>query len=263
MSRWTIEVGDGPVVATAIHAGHGMRSEVAELFALLEEDQLREEDPFTNSWLHIADHQIGVDMSRFEVDLNRPREGAVYRTPDDAWGLELWKRPMPDDVYEASLGLYDAFYTDLAVLLDKVAADHERFVVLDLHSYNHRRNGAEAAVDDPKLNPEINVGTGSLDHSAWSDVVEAFSHSMATVPFDGGHLDVRENVRFQGGHMSKWINARYEGRGCALAIEVKKIYMDEWTGVPNEGLIAEVDAVLFAAASAIRSVLAPTSVVLD
>ena len=29
--------------------------------------------------------------SRFEVDLNRPREEAVYRVPEDCWGLDVWR----------------------------------------------------------------------------------------------------------------------------------------------------------------------------
>jgi hypothetical protein len=37
--------------------------------------------------------------SRFEVDLNRPRREAVYRIPEDAWGLDIWRdEVLPDDV---------------------------------------------------------------------------------------------------------------------------------------------------------------------
>lgn len=250
------ETGEGPIIATAIHAGHHLRPEIASVLALPEATRLREEDPFTDQWLWIGDHAITVPTSRFEVDLNRPRSNAVYRTPEDAWGLELWREPLAEDAAERSLAVYDAFYERLADVCDAVAADHERFVVLDLHSYNHRRGGPDAPVDDPELNPEINVGTGSLDRPAWSDVVAAFSEAMAAHPFDGGNLDVRENVRFKGGHMSGWINDRYAGRGCALAIEVKKFYMDEWTGEPEESVIAGVGEALASAATALRQVLA-------
>ena len=44
---------------------------------------------------------------------------------------------------------------------------------------------------------------------------------------------VAENVRFKGGHFSQWINERYAGRGCALALEFKKTFMDEWSGEAN------------------------------
>jgi N-formylglutamate amidohydrolase len=255
MSEWSTSRGDGPIIATAIHAGHDLRPEVAALITLSEPDRLREEDPYTDQWLWVGDHTIDVSVSRFEVDLNRPRDAAVYRTPDDAWGLELWKHEPGDDLVARSLERYDAFYASLADLCDEVAAAHDRFVVLDLHSYNHRRGGPDAPVDDPAANPEINVGTGTVDHAVWGEVITAFSEAMAEHPFDGGHLDVRENVRFQGGHMSGWLNDRYAGRGCALAIEMKKIYMDEWTGKVDESALVATGEALSKAAVAVRAVL--------
>jgi len=256
-AAWEIERGAGPIIATAIHAGHDFRPDVAKRHVLDEATRLREEDPFTDRWLGIADSSIVVHRSRFEVDLNRPRQGAVYRVPEDAWGLDLWRSDPGQDVIDASLALYDEFYRDLGALCDAVADTHGRFVVLDLHSYNHRRGGPDAPVDDPSENPEINVGTGTVDRTVWGSVVDAFSASMAVHPFDGGTLDVRENVRFRGGHMSGWINERYSGRGCALAIEMKKIFMDEWTGEPRESMIAGIEDALHASTQAIRGALAP------
>ena len=257
-SGWTIstDVHD-PIIATAIHAGHDLRADVARRTALDAETRLREEDPFTDRWLPIAGNQIGVGTSRFEVDLNRPRDGAVYLDSDAAWALDLWRSPLPDDVIEGSLAGYDAFYQDLAAVCDEVAANHPRFVVLDLHSYNHRRGGPDAPVDDPALNPEVNVGTGTVDRALWVDVIDGFATAMREAPFDGGHLDVRENVRFKGGFMSRWINERYAGRGCALAIEMKKIFMDEWTGEVDEAVLAEIGDALSTATEAVRDVIAP------
>ena len=256
-SGWTITVDPtDPIIATAIHAGHELRTEIIPWSALEESVRLREEDPYTDRWVTISRNQIRVERSRFEVDLNRPRDAAVYLDADAAWSLDLWTSPLPDELIEGSLAAYDAFYRDLATLCDEVAAAHPRFVVLDLHSYNHRRGGPDAPVDSPDANPEINVGTGSVDRSAWADVVDAFSNSMREFPFDGGHLDVRENVRFKGGHMSRWINERYAGRGCALAIEAKKVFMDEWTGEADESATAAIGDALSAAAVAVREVLA-------
>lgn len=253
---WTItRENDDPIVTTAIHAGHELSKDLARYVALDDEARLREEDPFTDRWLTIAENRIAVTRSRFEVDLNRPPELAVYTDPESAWGLDVWTAALPPDVIASSQAAYDGFYRDLGGLLDDVAASHPRFVVLDLHSYNHRRRGPDAPVDDPEANPEINVGTGSLDRPTWAGVVEAFSASLAAHPFDGGHLDVRENVRFKGGYMSRWINDRYAGRGCALAIEVKKIYMDEWTGEADESVIANVGDALRAATITVRESL--------
>ena len=99
--QWSVTTGDDPIVATAIHAGHSLRPEVEALMKLSEAHRLREEDPFTDRWVGVAENSIVVDVSRFEVDLNRPREKAVYVRPDDAWGLDLWKSEPSADMVRA------------------------------------------------------------------------------------------------------------------------------------------------------------------
>ena len=239
------------VVSTAIHAGHELRPAIASLTALDDATRLREEDPFTDRLTEIAGATVVAHRSRFEVDLNRPRAHAVYRVPDDAWGLDLWREPLSDHEIEQSLTLYDDFYRELGHHLDGVAA-RGPFVVLDLHSYNHRRDGADAPAAPPADNPDINVGTGALDRDRWGAVVDAF---MGTL----GDRDVRENVRFRGGELSRWVNEHYSDRGCALAIEFKKTFMDEWTGVLDEGrlegLRRDVAATLPVLTSALTTVL--------
>ncbi len=253
-AAWEIVRGDDPILATAIHAGHGLRDEVAAIMALPDDERLREEDPFTDRWVGIAANSIAVSRSRFELDLNRPRDRAIYREPADAWGLEIWQSPPSDEVVAASLELYDEFYDALGAVCDELIATHGHVVVLDLHSYNHRRLGADRPVDDPEENPEINLGTESVD-PAWRDLVAVFADSLATHPFDDGHLDVRENVKFKGGHMPRWINGRYGSRGCAIAVEVKKFFMDEWSGELDETIATGVGAVLTSAAEAVRTAL--------
>jgi N-formylglutamate amidohydrolase len=232
-----------PVVTTAIHAGHDLRPEVGDLVELDGATRRREEDPLTDH-LAVAGTRIVVHRSRFEVDLNRPRERAVYRTPDDAWDLPVWKRPLPPPVVERSRALYDQFYAALAERLDRLAA-RGRFVVLDIHSYNHRREGVPAPAED---NPELNVGTDGLDRARWAPVVDGFVDDMRAHLVDGHALDVRENVRFCGGHLAEWVHQRYRDTGCVLALEFKKTYMDEWTGRPDGVHLAELARTLTDAA---------------
>ncbi|MGB5758207.1 MAG: N-formylglutamate amidohydrolase [Acidimicrobiales bacterium] len=254
-SGWTITTGDDPVVATAIHAGHELRPEVEALMKLPEADRLREEDPFTDLWVGVAKNSIVVNRSRFEVDLNRVRDKAIYVVPDDAWGLDVWTSRPSDDVIAGSLALYDRFYEELGELCDGLVETHGRVVVLDIHSYNHRRNGPDAPVDDPELNPEVNLGTESIDE-AWRPVVDAFATSMSELPYDDDVLDVRSNVKFKGGAMSRWINDRYGDRACSIAVEMKKMFMDEWTGVLEEGNAAAIGGILEGAAQSVRDALA-------
>jgi N-formylglutamate amidohydrolase len=80
---FVLEEGDGPIVATAIHAGHALHPEIAALIALDEAIRMHEEDPFTAQLARVAPTRL---IALREVDLNRPRERAVYRGPADAWG---------------------------------------------------------------------------------------------------------------------------------------------------------------------------------
>ena len=222
--------GDSPLIATAIHDGHEVRPEVARLIGDSEADRLREEDPYTGDWTKVADTRMVGLRSRFEVDLNRAREKAVYRTPEDAWGLSVWSAPPADDVVERSLAEYDAFYRELHKVLSMTARRHGSFVVYDLHSYNHRRGGPDAEPAPGGENPEVNVGTGTMDRARWGPLVERFTSDLRSFDFGGRNLDVRENVKFRGGKLSRWIHEAFPGRSCCLAIEFKKFFMDEWTG---------------------------------
>jgi hypothetical protein len=227
---WQTEFGAGRLLACAIHDGHEVRPEVAECLRLGDSERLYEEDPFTGAWTSIAPTRIVARRSRFEVDLNRPREKAVYIVPADAWGLEVWRCPPSPEIVARSLAAYDDFYAHLRLLLERLVARHGRVVVFDLHSYNHIRDGHGGPAGDPAANPEINLGTGSLARGRWTPIVERWLMEMRGYDYFGRRLDVRENVKFFGGNLPGWIHQNFPTTVCALAIEVKKFFMNEWTG---------------------------------
>jgi N-formylglutamate amidohydrolase len=230
----TIRHGEGPVLAIAIHNGHHLRRDAVPWMLLQDADRLREEDPWTGEWTAVGDSRIVAYRSRFEVDLNRPREMAVYRHPDDAWGLSVWSPDTPEHFFEDSLKLYDRFYRELRTLLDTLVSIHGQVVILDLHTYNHRRGGPAADYDDPAANPEINVGTGTMFRPRWALLVDRFLDDLRRCRYRDRCFDVRENVRFRGGHLPLWVHTEYPESVCAVAIEVKKFFMDEWTGIRDE-----------------------------
>jgi N-formylglutamate amidohydrolase len=235
---WTLERGNGPVVATAIHDGHEVRAEVKRHMVLNEAARLREEDPFTGRWTVIAPTRVVGMRSRFEVDLNRPRDKAVYRTREEAWDLEVWDGDLPVDIVERSLQGYDSFYATLEALYRSVADRYGRFLVLDLHTYNHRRAGPEQPPEDPERNPQVNVGSGTMiNRDRWAHLIDRFMDDLAAYDFPGGRLDVRENVRFRGGACAAWTHRNFPDAACVLSVEVKKFFMDEWTGEPDEVLV--------------------------
>lgn len=241
---WRLHLGDGPLIATAIHDGHALRPEVAELLSLTDDQRLREEDPFTGEWTAVAPTRVVGLVSRFEVDLNRPREKAVYRVPDDAWGLDLWKRAPSEELVQRSLAEYDSFYRAMKKLLKEFEREHGLFVVYDLHTYNHRRegqNGPDAAIEG---NPQVNIGTGTMNRTRWAPMIDRFVHELRNFDFPGEKLDVRENVKFKGGAFSRWVHETFPKSAVSIAIEFKKFFMDEWSGRPNQKLLTAVEEAL-------------------
>ncbi len=238
---------ESPLVATAIHSGHQVREELAGMLEISEANRLREEDPFTDRWTMLGGSRIVVNVSRFEVDLNRTRENAVYIRPEDAWGLHVWKSRPKLRLIEGSLRFYDSFYEKTRNLFDTLISRHGYFLVLDLHSYNHRRSGPDGPADDAKANPEVNIGTGNLDRVRWGATVDGLMHDLSNFDYLGRKLDVRENVKFRGGHFSRWISETFGDAGCTIAIEFKKFFMDEWSGRPDELQLAAIAQALMAA----------------
>jgi len=231
---WYLERGDGPLIAAAIHDGQSLRPELTPAMALISAERLREEDPFTGTWTSIAPTRLIALHSRFEVDFNRPRDKAVYLTPDDAWGLQVWKETPSAECVERSLAIHDAFYDEVRGLLQRMVQRYQRIVVLDLHTYNHRREDRSGAPADPQANPEVNVGTGTMLRSRWAPVVDRFIVGLRNFDFLGRRLDVRENVRFRGGHFPTWIHEHFPQSVCVLSIEFKKFFMDEWSGEADQ-----------------------------
>jgi N-formylglutamate amidohydrolase len=137
-------------------------------------------------------------------------------------------------VINRSLAQYDTFYSEIQNLFTHFTAQFGRFVVFDLHSYNHRRNGPNDSTADPAQNPEVNVGTGTMNRKQWALLIEQFMTDLRAFDFLGRHLDVRENIKFRGGHLACWTHQTFPESACVLAIEFKKFFMDEWTGEPDQ-----------------------------
>ena len=242
---WQIEVGSGPFVGLAVHAGHEMRDDLRSALKIDDQTRLREEDPFTDQIAALCNTHILTFRSRFEVDLNREAKDSICVQPEDCWNLRVWKENdgLTQTMYRRSLMEHAAFYKMLGPLLREIAEREGRFLVLDCHSYNHRRAGPDQPPADPELNPDINVGTGSMDRAYWAPLVDRFMGNLQEADYLGRQLDVRENVNFRGRHLARFIHTHFPRSGCCLAIEVKKIFMDEWSGELDD---AALDALLAA-----------------
>jgi len=244
-SFWLIETDHSPIVATAIHCGHALRSDVKDKIALEEAERFREEDPFTGIFTQIVQNRIIDTHSRFEVDFNRPRNKAVYKHPEDAWGLHIWHTELPKKAIEKSLFFYDLFYKEMEEYFRNIIKEYGYVVVLDIHSYNHRRSGPDAPYDDPLSNPDINIGTKTLKNpQKWRPLIDSVIEKMKAYDYLGRHLDVRENVKFYGGYFAQWIHEHFYPNACVLSIEFKKFFMDEWSGKADLKQIEEIKKML-------------------
>ena len=169
----------------------------------------------------------------FEMDLNRPRDKAIALHPEDCWGLELWRERPPERVIERSLAQYDSFYAEVAEFLDELVERWNSILVLDIHSYNHRRRGPDKPRESIVQNPEVNVGTGTMDRERWATLVDTFVASLKCQQFQKRPLDVRENVKFTGGFFPLWLHSKYQENVCVLSLEFKKFFMDEWNATAD------------------------------
>lgn len=227
-----------PLLSTAIHNGHHLPPELLAISGISEAERLREEDPFTGEAAELFPNHIVVETSRFALDLNRSPDKAVYLTPEDCWGLQARSGPVPEALLARLREDYASWYSLLQYQIERLLELHPFLVVLDLHSYNHRRGGPLAEPDPQEKNPDLIIGRGNLGQNHYP-AAENLCQMLNGQGYRGKTLDCRQDVKFTGGQMSRWLNSRYPDRLICLAIEFKKIFMDEWSGQVNRPAWAE------------------------
>ena len=84
----------------------------------------------------------------------------------------------------------------------------------------------------------------AVDRGRWGALVARFCAALSACRVRGHALDVRENVKFMGGEMAAWVHRTFPATGCALAIEIKKTFMDEWSGRVDDAHLAELSRAL-------------------
>ncbi|KRG70683.1 hypothetical protein ABB29_05310 [Pseudoxanthomonas dokdonensis] len=231
MPDWDLVIGHGPVLVTAIHDGHAIRNSLLPHLAIDEASRRREEDPMTAALTRAGDVRLVARQSRFQVDLNRPRHKCISSDPADTWGLQIWKPGLPGAELDASMREHDQFYTLVRALIDALLKQWGKVLLVDVHSYNHRRDGPQGPVAPMLGNPDIELGVTTLDRTRWGSVAKRFADVLRDHPINDAKPDVRENIRFPtGGYFPEWVYATYGDKVCTISPEYKKIFMDEWTG---------------------------------
>lgn len=218
-----------PLLATAIHHGHQLPLELLAICGIDEAGRLREEDPYTGEIAELFPNNVIVHTSRFAIDLNRPPHKAVYLRPEDCWGLPVRSKPVPQELQDQLRQDYASWYSLISYQIGRLLSLHSFLIVLDLHSYNHRRGGPQAQPDPQEKNPDIIIGRGNLLKKHYP-AAQALTDLLNGQKLRDGTLDCRQDIKFTGGQFSRWLNSQYPERLLCLAVEFKKTFMDEWTG---------------------------------
>jgi len=201
----------------AVHDGHQFRRELWDHCLHSEYDRWYEEDPCTKAFVSTHPIVIAGCDSRFEYDLNRAPDLAVY---ENAWGKKLWKSPLPEEQKQLSLTKHDNFYKVVHALVSKIESLFGHAVVYDMHSYNWRRWEREV--------PVINLGTSNIDNSRFGKEIEAWRKMLSKLELPNGIVSTSKinDTFFGNGYFLKYITNHFDNT-LVLATEFKKIYCDE------------------------------------
>ena len=180
----------------AVHNGHQFRKELWDNCVHSEYERWFEEDPATKEMVHSHPIVIAGMDSRFEYDLNRSPETAIY---EDAWGKRLWYSSLSDKKRAKSLTKHENFYRIVQALVSKLEEKFGVCIVYDMHSYNWKRWDREV--------PTWNLGTSNIDNNRFGKEVENWRAILEKMPLQNGIPQTAKiNDTFQGnGYFLKYI----------------------------------------------------------
>ncbi|MDT0607660.1 N-formylglutamate amidohydrolase [Croceitalea rosinachiae] len=219
---FTLKVDDyTPYICGAVHDGHQFRKSLWENCIHTSYERWYEEDPCTKQIVQSQPIVLAGCDSRFEYDLNRPPETAIF---DTAWGKQLWKNPLDEKEKKHSLSKHVNFYKVVHALVGKIESIHGKAIVYDMHSYNWKR--WDRAV------PTWNLGTSNIDNERFGKIAEAWRIKLKGIKLPHNLPQTSLiNDTFQGnGYFLKYITHNFKNT-LVLATEISKIYCDELTGV--------------------------------
>ncbi|WP_299162573.1 N-formylglutamate amidohydrolase [uncultured Eudoraea sp.] len=219
---FTLKISEyAPYICAAVHDGHQFRKSLWDNCIHTEYERWYEEDPCTSQM--VASHPIVLTAcdSRFEYDLNRPPDGAIY---SDAWGKQLWKTPLSEEEYELSMHKHASFYSVVHALVYQIEKKYGKAIVFDMHSYNWKRWDREV--------PTWNLGTSNIDNSRFGSIVTDWQQKLGEMKLPNNiKSDCKINDTFQGnGFFLKYITTTFSNT-LVLATEIAKVYCDELSAI--------------------------------
>lgn len=220
-----------PYACAAVHDGHQFRKELWDKCLHTAYERWYEEDPETKNMVISHPILIAGRDSRFEYDLNRTPEEAVFET---AWGKQLWRQPLAEREKAESLQKHTNFYKVVHALISKLEEKFNACIVYDMHSYNWKRWDREV--------PTWNLGTSNIDNDRFGVQVESWRQMLSDIKFP---YNIKQtalvNDTFQGnGYFLKYITKNFNNT-LVLATEIAKVYCDEYKQIIFPEVVASVE----------------------
>lgn len=209
-----------PYICTAIHAGHGFGEPYKAKSLINDKNRLREEDPYTDRLIDSFPITITALNSRFQYDLNRSNHSCIY---NQAWGEAVWQSPLTPREIQDSLEKHDSYYKMLSKLINVIENKFGGCLIFDLHSYNWQIRQYEKA-------PVFNLGTYFVDIKKWSGVIKRLQEDLSNIELPNIESNFMLDKVFQGkGYQAEFIRNNFS-KTLLLPIEIKKVFMDEYSG---------------------------------
>jgi uncharacterized protein (TIGR02421 family) len=208
-----------PALCLAIHSGSRLRAALEKHCAIDAQGRWYEEDPLTDTFISSMPLVISGIDSRYEYDLNRRPEHAVY---DIAWGRQVWHGELPEEEKQKSLQKHALFYNVLNVLISELERRFGACLVFDMHSYNHKRWMRQV--------PLFNLGTAKVDVDRYAHTLAHWEKELSKIKLPNVQNRTARNDVFQGmGYVAEYVQENFS-HTLVLPTEVKKVYCDEETG---------------------------------
>lgn len=216
-------------LGVALHSGSRVRPELDEAMKVGQKDRFREEDPYTDLFIRDFPLRVLARDSRFEYDLNWEIGKCIYPVGEQKWGLKVWNRPLTSDEIATTHHKYREFHALIDLIVGYMLRQEGTPILFDIHSFCYQREKRTNWWEDNK--PEINLGTRSINRKYFSSLIDIFLDHASEIRLDGHILSVGENTLFPGGYITQKFAGSHNRKLLVLAIEYKKIFMNEWTGV--------------------------------
>ena len=220
-AAFTIKIDEyAPIVCVALHNGHNIRPELKKSFLLSNNEQLFEENPYTDELISSFPIQLMGNDSRFEYDLNRAKALSTHYKASSK--KTVWDKPFNAKQRAISHAKHRSFYNVLKALISVVEKRFTNAIIFDIHAFNYKNFTHDLAT--------FSIGSEQIDVERWGSVVSHFEKQLNRITLPNIEVRATKNEVFHGrGYLTTHINTHFDNT-LVLPTEVKKVFMNESSG---------------------------------